>query len=76
MSSETSTIRTQTWENCPKRNTLHLEHGESLKTRSLFLLFTYYACGWVEFVILYTGEKFVVSRSRVDFSLNLGGESE
>jgi len=31
--SETSEIRTQTPGNYPKRNTLHLEHGESLKTR-------------------------------------------
>ena len=34
MSSETSAIRTQTPGNYPKRNTLHLEHGESLKTRN------------------------------------------
>ena len=33
MSSETSAIRTQTPGNYPKRNKLHLEHGESLKTR-------------------------------------------
>ena len=32
--SETSTIRTQTPGNYPKRNKLHLEHGESLKTRT------------------------------------------
>jgi len=30
-SSETSTVRTQTPGNYPKRNKLHLEHGESLK---------------------------------------------
>jgi len=30
--SETSAIRTQTPGNYPKRNKLHLEHGESLKT--------------------------------------------
>jgi len=35
VSSETSAIRTQTPENYPKRNKLHLEHGESLKTRSM-----------------------------------------
>ena len=35
MSSETSEIRTQTPGNYPKRNKLHLEHGESLKTRLL-----------------------------------------
>ena len=33
VSSETSVIRTQTPGNYPKRNKLHLEHGESLKTR-------------------------------------------
>jgi len=35
VSSETSAIRTQTPGNYPKRNKLHLEHGESLKTRKL-----------------------------------------
>jgi len=38
VSSETSAIRTQTPGNYPKRNKLHLEHGESLKTRILALL--------------------------------------
>jgi len=33
VSSETLAIRTQTPGNYPKRNKLHLEHGESLKTR-------------------------------------------
>jgi len=33
VSSETSAIRTQSPGNYPKRNKLHLEHGESLKTR-------------------------------------------
>ena len=33
VSSETPAIRTQTPGNYPKRNKLHLEHGESLKTR-------------------------------------------
>jgi len=33
VSSETSAIRTQTPGNYKKRNKLHLEHGESLKTR-------------------------------------------
>jgi len=36
VSSETSAIRTQTPGNYPKRNNLHLEHGESLRTRSLY----------------------------------------
>jgi len=31
VSSETSVIRTKTPRNYPKRNKLHLEHGESLK---------------------------------------------
>ena len=34
VSSETSAIRTQTPGNYSKRNKLHLEHGESLRTRS------------------------------------------
>ena len=34
VSSETSAIRTQAPGNYPKRNKLHLEHGESLKTRN------------------------------------------
>jgi len=33
VSSETSAIRTQTPGNYPKRNNLHLQHGESLKRR-------------------------------------------
>jgi len=33
VSSETSAVRTQTSGNYPKRNKLHLEHGESLKTK-------------------------------------------
>jgi len=39
VSSETSAIRIQTPGNYPKRNKLHLEHGESLKTRIYFLCF-------------------------------------
>ena len=35
VSSETSAIRTQTPGNYPKRNNLHLEHGESLRTREM-----------------------------------------
>jgi len=35
VSSETLAIRTQTPGNYPKRNKLHLEHSESLKTRIL-----------------------------------------
>ena len=38
VSSETSVIRTQTPGNYPKRNKLHLEHGESLKTILVLLL--------------------------------------
>ena len=39
VSSETSAIRTQTAGNYPKRNKLHLEHGESLKTRIIYSCF-------------------------------------
>jgi len=35
VSSETSAVRTQTAENYAKRNKLHLEQGESLKTRTV-----------------------------------------
>jgi len=35
VSFETSAITTQTPGNYPKKSTLHLEHGESLKTKSL-----------------------------------------
>ena len=38
--SETSAIRTQTPGNYPKRNKLHLEHGESLKIRRIRIKFT------------------------------------
>jgi len=37
VSSEMSAIRTQTPGNYPKRNKLHLEQGESLKTRKMYL---------------------------------------
>ena len=37
VSSEMSAIRTQTPGNYPKRYNLHLEHGESLRTRKLQL---------------------------------------
>jgi len=33
--SETSAIRTQTPGNYPKENILHIEHGESLKSRTI-----------------------------------------
>ena len=39
VSSETSAIRTQTPGNYPKRNKLHLEHGESLKTIDIKFVF-------------------------------------
>jgi len=38
VSSETSAIRTQTPGNYPKRNNLHLEHGESLRTKKIIVL--------------------------------------
>jgi len=42
VSSETSAIRTQTPGNYPKRNNLHLEHGESLRTRLNLLYYRKY----------------------------------
>jgi len=47
VSSETSAIRIQTPGNYPKRNKLHLEHGESLKTRLLQLKSNKYYIFWV-----------------------------
>jgi len=35
VSSETSAVRTQMPEKYPKRNKLHLEHGESLKNKNI-----------------------------------------
>jgi len=40
VSSETSAIRTQTPGNYPKRNNLHLEHGESLRTRLITIVYS------------------------------------
>jgi len=37
VSSETSATKSQTPGNYPKRNKLHLQHGESLRTRSLHM---------------------------------------
>ena len=37
VSSETSAIKSQTPGNYPKRNKLHLQHGESLRTRLLLI---------------------------------------
>ena len=36
VSSETSAIKSQTPGNYPKRNKLHLQHGESLRTRRIY----------------------------------------
>ena len=44
VSSETSAIRTQTPGNYPKRNKLHLEHGESLKTRLIYICVCMFVC--------------------------------
>jgi len=41
VSSETSAIRTQTPGNYPKRNNLHLEHGESLRTFATLFKYFY-----------------------------------
>jgi len=38
VSSETSAIRTRTPGNYPKKNKLHLEHGESLKSKYKYLV--------------------------------------
>jgi len=38
VSSETSATKSQTPGNYPKRNKLHLQHGESLRTRFINLL--------------------------------------
>jgi len=43
VSSETSAIKSQTPGNYPKRNKLHLQHGESLRTRL--------CCIWLELSI-------------------------
>ena len=43
VSSETSAIKSQTPGNYPKRNKLHLQHGESLKKKYLSTL--HYLCG-------------------------------
>ena len=42
-SSETSPIRTKTPGNYPKENILHIEHGESLKSRMIFYCIMTYA---------------------------------
>ena len=41
VSSETSAIRTQMPGNYPKRNKLHLERGESLRTRKISAAYTF-----------------------------------
>jgi len=40
VSSETSATKSQTPGNYPKRNKLHLQHGESLRTKMICYLFT------------------------------------
>ena len=50
MSSETSAIRTQTPENYPKRNKLHLEHCESLKTRNITTDLREMGCGYMDWI--------------------------
>ena len=39
--SETSAIRSQTPGNYPKKNILHIEHGESLKSRTYTCIYIY-----------------------------------
>ena len=64
VSSETSAIRTQTPGNYPKRNKLHLEHGESLKTILKLILDK-------QFVNLGTELNRIECRDFVNTALNL-----
>jgi len=59
--SETSAIKTQTWGNYSKRKKLHLEHGESLKTRylRLVLILSSFLC-----IVLHTAFFPAVSRPK------------
>ena len=66
LSSETSAIRTQTPGNYPKRNTLYLEHGESLKTKIVIIVIQktfiiFYSIFGVEWEILVKGENVLKS---------------
>ena len=56
VSSETSAIRTQTPGNYPKRNKLHLEHGESLKTSKIY----YFTTEYYEIVVVHSYVSSVV----------------
>jgi len=50
VSSETSEIRTQTPGNYPKRNKLHLEYGENLKTRLIIVFSTIFVYKNIYFI--------------------------
>ena len=70
VSSETSAIRTQTPGNYPKRNRLHLEHGESLKTKKyLRIIFVFVSQGRAQYLILGNIEKKVLSNLSTNFHL-------
>jgi len=80
VSSETSAIKSQTPGNYPKRNKLHLQHGESLRTRiyGLFARFSFVltVCA-LSFVYAFRHRvpslsMFHVCRMRPLFSLYLG----
>jgi len=61
--SETSDIRTQTPGNYPKENILHIEHGESLKSRMRITDFREVAVVSVIFFLkMFIALKFVVQR--------------
>jgi len=68
VSSETSAIRTQTPGNYSKRNKLHLEHGESLKTRTI--LITYLPSSLQAPVLGNTSTETVVREASIPFTLS------
>ena len=77
VSSETSAIRTQTPGNYPKRNNLHLEHGESLRTRfinSCFIISLLYASTCFEHHVLIRRSKFYYTASGI--TTPVGGRPE
>jgi len=65
VSSETSAIRTQTPGNYPKRNNLHLEHGESLRTRRIYPVHTNVNASDRRFVLVLTLQRGLEGQSHV-----------
>jgi len=60
VSSETSAIKSQTPGNYPKRNKLHLQHGESLRTRYIEMFLTqWYAFHWLHVTVCRIGRRFL-----------------